>query len=140
MSPPTNAKPPGATGGEAQTKPTSNPILQDDTGTVSSGTVNASTPLRPWCAADTTWSVSGIVRRLPESGAYKGNSLILDPDDGPPCVALPATAKAGATVLERELREQEIVPGKHVEIAYHGMRHTKDGERTYRLFTVEVDR
>lgn len=140
MSPPRNAKPPGATGGKAQTKPTSKPIVQHDTGRVSSGTVDASTPLRPWCAADSTWSVSGTVRRLPEPGAYKGNSLILDPDDGPPCIALPATAKAGATVLERILDEQEIVPGEHVEVAYHGMRETKDGQRTYRYFTVEVDR
>jgi hypothetical protein len=82
--------------------------------------------------------VVGRIIRLPQRGRPHGNRLFLELLDGK-LVALPATARAGRSVLERELREKRCAVGDAIEIAYHGRRLTQDAEpRAYHLFEVTV--
>lgn len=78
-------------------------------------------------------SITGRVVRLPSPGALNGTRVfIATPDE---VFGIHATAKHGATVLERELAHVEH--GDIVTITLHGWRSTLDGERRYRYFTVE---
>ena len=74
--------------------------------------------------------ISGRVVRLPAAGVYHGNRLFVETAGG--YLAVPATAKAGWTLLERALAQQQI------SITYAGMRPTIDDERTYRDVRLEI--
>jgi hypothetical protein len=81
-------------------------------------------------------SITGTVDRLPEHGAYRGNSLLLRLGDGE-LVALEATAKRGFYVLEREIEQQAIQPGSRVRISFLGWREARSGTHSYRNIRVE---
>lgn len=105
---------------------------------MSTGTAHSTATPQDPCAAE-TWTVSGTVVRLPKPGTPCGNYLDLELDDGSVTYSLPSTAKLGHTVLERELDRLCVQVGDHVSIAYLGWRETKDGERRYRAYRMEVD-
>lgn len=78
-------------------------------------------------------SITGRVVRLPSPGAFNGSRVfVATPSE---VVGLQATAKTGHTVLERKL--ESIEHGDLVTITFHGKRPTADGEREYRLYTLE---
>jgi hypothetical protein len=85
--------------------------------------------------AEGEW-LEGVVVRKPTPGAFNGTRLFLDTDGG--VLAIPATASRGHTVLERELAAVKV--GDRIRITYRGYRVTRDGERTYRDYRVEVGR
>ena len=79
-------------------------------------------------------SISGMGLRLPTPESFNGRRVfIATPEE---VVGVLATAKAGHTVLEREL--EHVRPGDRVTIKNHGWRATADGERSYRDYTVEI--
>ena len=80
--------------------------------------------------------VEGVVLRLPAPGVPSGTRLFLETATGP--IAIAATAKKGATVLERRLRDEAVGVGDTITVSYFGMRRTADGERSYRDFRLEV--
>lgn len=87
--------------------------------------------------------IEGIVLRLPGRGIHSGTRLFLDVDGEPVC--MPATARAGWSVLERALLTERVVPGDRVAIRFREWRLTKDGERRYRdidlmVLTAAVER
>lgn len=79
--------------------------------------------------------LEGTVMRLPTPGTRNGNRAFIFTNDG--LLGIPATARKGHSVLERELPELEVRVGDDVVITYNGMRNTADGERRYRHYTVE---
>jgi len=80
--------------------------------------------------------ISGRVVRLPAAGVYHGNRLFVETAGG--YLAVPATAKAGWTLLERALAQQQVDVGDVISITYAGMRPTIDDERTYRDVRLEI--
>jgi hypothetical protein len=79
--------------------------------------------------------VTGIVVRLPQHGAYLGNSLLLGLDGGD-LVALEATAKRGYTVFERELQRAAVRTGDQIRITFVRWA-VSAGGNSYRDFRVE---
>jgi hypothetical protein len=75
-----------------------------------------------------------MVQRLPTPRARLGTRLFIGTPGG--VLAIPATAKRGHTVLERELKTVKV--GDHIAVTFHGFRVTRDGERTYRDYELEV--
>src|SRR5207244_961771 len=71
--------------------------------------------------------ITGTVQRLPQHGAFRGNSLLLRLDDGE-LVALEATAKRGFTTLERELERQAVLPGRRIRITFVGWREARTSQ------------
>jgi hypothetical protein len=78
-------------------------------------------------------TIVGTILRLPTPGAFCGSRLFIGnyPDE---VLGIPATAKKGHTVLERELEGYQ--PGDRISVTYDGWRTTADGERKYRLYSV----
>ena len=75
-----------------------------------------------------------MVTQLPRAGTTDGNQLFVRGPSG----TVPAGCRrpSANAVLERELRAKGVQVGDEVSVAYHGKRRTRDGERTYRLYTV----
>ena len=91
-----------------------------------------------WRKADdlrTGETLTGAVVRLPRHGAFNGTSVFLRRRDGE-VLALPAAASKGHTVLERLLGDVRV--GDEVAITYKGRRTTRDGERQYRDYDLQV--
>jgi hypothetical protein len=80
--------------------------------------------------------ITGVVHRLPEHGAFRGNSLLLRVEGGE-LVAVEATAKRGFYVLEREIERQAISPGSRVRIDFLGWREAQSGMHSYRNIKVQ---
>ncbi len=76
-------------------------------------------------------SVSGEVLRLPVAGAFEGNRLFLQTQDG--VIAIQATASRGHTLLERALSAKGIEVGDQIQVEFSGWAETQDGERRYRF-------
>jgi hypothetical protein len=75
----------------------------------------------------------GRVERLPEPGGFHGRSLFVQTDAGR-VLSIPATAKAGHSVLARQLEALSV--GDRIAIEYRGKRATLDGGRVYRQYVV----
>jgi hypothetical protein len=81
--------------------------------------------------------ISGVVMRLPEPGSPAGNSVLLRTPGGD-IRHVPATAKRGHAVLERELAGRRVQVGDRIRISYRGRRETASGLREYRSYFLEV--
>jgi hypothetical protein len=79
--------------------------------------------------------MTGVVPKLPSPGMVDGNRLALRTADG--VVSIPATARRGWSVLERELAGVQV--GDLITVRFVAWRATIDGVR-YRLARVEVHR
>jgi hypothetical protein len=78
--------------------------------------------------------LTGVVLALPTPGAFDGNRLVLKLSNG--CVSVPATARRGWTVLERELAKARV--GDTIIVHFVGWRERGDGGR-YRLVRVKIN-
>jgi hypothetical protein len=77
--------------------------------------------------------LTGVVLKLPSPGTVDGNRLVLSTADG--VASIPATARRGWTVLERQLAVVHV--GDVVAVHFVGWREKSDGIR-YRLVRVHV--
>ena len=78
--------------------------------------------------------LAGVVRKVPVAGEFHGNRLIIETDNGT-VVSLPATAKKGWTVLERELDDVKV--GDRIDVHFVCWRARRDGNGRYRVVHVE---
>jgi hypothetical protein len=76
------------------------------------------------------------VLQLPEHGAFMGNNITIDTENGEPPIAITATGRRGHAALERNLDHLQVRAGDRVTITFHGWRRTADGARRYRHETV----
>jgi hypothetical protein len=71
-------------------------------------------------------TLAGTVLRLPQAGAFNGSRLFVRKPGGE-VLAIRATAKAGHTVLENQLKRHGVEPGHEVSITLEGWGTTTEG-------------
>jgi hypothetical protein len=82
--------------------------------------------------------IEGVVIRLPMWNAVSGTWLFLATASETVCI--PASASKGHSVLTKLLSEQNVAVDDHVTVSYLGKQRTRDGEREYRDYRLEVRR
>lgn len=95
----------------------------------------------PWHAYELAdgETITGTVVRLPTRAADNATRLFLRLPDRR-VIGIPASARKGHTLLERQLEDLEVIVGDTLTIVYAGKRRTADGEREYRLYDVRMRR